>query len=508
MPDHEMDTNFRRLFDSLNLSPEPGDWNSFETLLENNPSEMDDRQLDHPLDMALRNSLAGLDLTESATDWDLFEARLDAHPVDTFVKEAVASLVLPLSGADWFSMESQLDAPFYGMLRQRLDGYEAAYMARDWRKMQAILGASGRTVAIPRWRSTAIAVAASLMLMAGIFFYQRSYFPRVPHTYAAIQAPNRQPDTPGINAASTTHPDAPLIKEYQEKTPVDPAIPAHAQNDYLPAVAVSASAAAAQPALYPDSPSFTHEIGLTTASYGSNQLSRLALASQNSFSLEPIAIDAPQLDVKRDRKRPNIRVALMGGSARSSVELNDETRPGWIAGIRIEAPINQTLSIITGLFSAEKHFQTTAYVFENNNSLNKDDFSNLASFDVDGYFQTLEAPVMVRCYLPGEDKLKIYTQAGVVAMLALKESYEKTPVSDLPTNVLSRQPVIHDRRYTTYVGNVQGALGLEYQINNTLSLQVEPYFQLGLQRTQGSGSLGTTKKLYTSGVIGGVSVQL
>jgi hypothetical protein len=184
MPDHELDAAIRRSIDSLNLPPEKGDWNSFESLLDLNPPQTGDIQVDHPIDQLFRNSLVSLAPEESASDWDLFEARLDEHPVDAHVREALAEFALPLSGADWPSLQTQLDAPFFNLLRKRLDGYETAYLASDWKRMQALLHPAVTNHLLIRWRQTGLAVAASMMLMAGIFFYQQSQLVRAPHAFA------------------------------------------------------------------------------------------------------------------------------------------------------------------------------------------------------------------------------------------------------------------------------------------------------------------------------------
>ena len=122
---------------------------------------------------------------------------------------------------------------------------------------------------------------------------------------------------------------------------------------------------------------------------------------------------------------------------------------------------------------------------------------------LDAEFKSLEVPVLVKYRFPKTGKVQLYAQAGLATMVTLEENYLRyNPLSFENADRISRSvdktqhiPTNQKLTLNTYVGNIQAAAGLEYEVSDRLSLQLEPYFQWGLQ------PMGTEQKsLHSLGV--------
>ncbi|MEO0473941.1 MAG: porin family protein [Bacteroidota bacterium] len=218
----------------------------------------------------------------------------------------------------------------------------------------------------------------------------------------------------------------------------------------------------------------------------------------NSNSLRKRRLDP--LKIPANGNRPGIRVGLYGGNTRSQVELTgDNPLPGFTAGLRMEVLINKEWSFVTGLNYAGKDFSYDYFTVDTRGR-------NVPNA-VDAELFMVEAPLLFRLNLSSPDKLHLYVQAGVVTMFTTQENFLHYDPSDpgnqprgTPEELRSLTPNRHQRRFNTYAGNIQAAIGLEYPFAKRMALQVEPYFQMGLSPIKGSDALGLEKRLYTAGI--------
>lgn len=210
--------------------------------------------------------------------------------------------------------------------------------------------------------------------------------------------------------------------------------------------------------------------------------------------------------VPPDSRPPEMRIGLIGSITSTKAELSGpQTDPGYLGGMRFEMVINPRWHIVTGLTYGLRRFSHTYFT-----TIDDQPVPNA----LDGTMRVVEVPLMLRYHFPSEGKLSLYLQGGVVTVVSIEETYNHFDPSD-PANKGAFDPIPRRLRakeqawsLNTYPGNVEVALGLEYELNSRFALQVEPFFQQSLQRTKGSGSLGLEKKLYTTGITFGTVFRL
>lgn len=485
MPDKDFDEHINRMLNGLDFTPEPGDWDLFARSMDTpDAPPVSDLPLDHPMDALVRASLAGFEADGAQLDWEAFSAQLDEHPLDTAVRASLAQLELAGAEADWPLMEHELNTPFYQQVRSQLDGYETPYLSRDWALMREMLRKQGMYRSMTGWATwTTVGLAACISFVIGIFLLKGPVLYRGPYPGPVLAQ----------SAVATPPPLSPAIQSYRPESQAAMQVSAtgmDTRSEEFRADVVSQE-------IIPVAPTLSEAMVLTGIR---PPQALIAWEPVNQISFDPIEA-RPE-----PRKRPVVRLGFLLGPTGTNAELTDPASPGWAAGLRTEVQLSERFSILTGIFASEKRFVNRSYVFGNSSQVSLRD--EASAVDVEGFFQTIEAPLLIRCYLPSEEKVRIYAQAGAVTMVALQENYKKTPVKAEGSGSLSRQPIVSSRRFNTYAGNVQAAMGMEYEVKPGISLQIEPYFQLGLQRTEGSGSLGTQKKLYSAGLMAGMAMKL
>lgn len=249
-----------------------------------------------------------------------------------------------------------------------------------------------------------------------------------------------------------------------------------------------------EPRLMADSRKSRKDIELTAISH---QNKEIGLGFFQSSFEELLGKNAPNLDSRVNLKNPEVRLGIYTGSTHSVAELNDASKPGYAVGLRAEIRFDDAWSIVSGISYTNKQLSHNYYIFADDRT----QWENI----LDAKIKSLEVPVLVRYRFPATEnqKVQLYAQAGIATMVTLEESYARyNPLSFENSDRISRnvdrdQHIPTNQRFTlnTYVGNIQAAAGIEYKVSKRLSLELEPYFQWGLQ------PMGTEQKqLHTVGV--------
>jgi len=233
--------------------------------------------------------------------------------------------------------------------------------------------------------------------------------------------------------------------------------------------------------------------------------------SQFDYTLLPPAESVELLD-NRHRLDPEFWIGVYSGSASSMAELNDQGQFGAVGGVRVELRFNDLLTLVSGVHYAEK-----GYTHEFRTSQTRDNASGVirVSQALEAQFSMVEIPALVRLTVPSEETHSFYVQLGIVPFIMLSEDYDSynpnlaqnASIDPSSLNSFGFDPkedlesVNHKMSFRTYVGNVHAAIGWEYGFSQRLRLQVEPYFQMGLQGIgPSSGSAELMKNLYTGGI--------
>jgi len=209
---------------------------------------------------------------------------------------------------------------------------------------------------------------------------------------------------------------------------------------------------------------------------------------------------------------PEFWIGFYSGSASSMAELNDPAELGFVGGMRVELKFNDMLSLVSGINYAEK-----SYTNEFNTRQTADNAAGFTRVQqvLEARFSMIEIPALVRLKVPSEEQHSFYIQAGIVPFIMLQEDYNNynpnTPsnIDRSPSSIAGfgfdpkeqYESTSHNLSFQTYVANLHTAIGWEYELNTNLMLQVEPFFQMGLQSMGPPGSdAAERKKLYTGGV--------
>ncbi len=209
---------------------------------------------------------------------------------------------------------------------------------------------------------------------------------------------------------------------------------------------------------------------------------------------------------------PEFWIGFYSGSASSMAELNDPAELGFVGGMRVELKFNDMLSLVSGINYAEK-----SYTNEFNTRQTADNAAGFTRVQqvLEARFSMIEIPALVRLKVPSEEQHSFYVQAGIVPFIMLQEDYNNYNPNS-PSNIDRSSSSIagfgfdpkeqyestsHNLSFQTYVANLYTAIGWEYELNTNLMLQVEPFFQMGLQSMGPPGSdAAEQKKLYTGGI--------
>ncbi len=504
---HPLDTQLREQLDQYQATAPAEAWEAFEAFREST------------FDQQLREKLLKADLADPATDWADMAAALDSHPLDTQLRAQLETHQVAYLSADWEDLSARLNAPFDALVRQKLGGHQLPYARGAWRQFAQAAPINVRPWR--QWRNYAAAAAVVLLLLFnfGSWLWQEGRLSRLTKPLTSRNQP------PAVAPADTT-PISPADPTFAAVSPPAPASTAPDIQLAPPKAADPVTLAAVIPlaegatpseiwqedALHKPLPTFPatgkqpdEAVALADPHAESPEirlLSGLQPLGKNPFGLSPCLHKrgTHKLEAFNEARGPNLRLGLIGATSSTRAELNGaNSEPGYTAGIRLEMLLDNSWTFVTGLQYGFNRFNHEYTIFASNGRTYRN--------AIDAELTLVQAPLIMRYTFPSSTNLSLYFQAGIVPMLSLQENYRIYDPND-PANQGIRttdlrtalQPRDQARSLNTYVGNIHGGTGLEYSISDRLAVQVEPYFLLWLQRTQGSGSLGLEKQLYTSGV--------
>ena len=507
------------------------------------------------LESYLRSKLQNHQVPFEESDWDLMQDRLDAA-FDAQVQGTLANHEVPFLPQDWYQMAESLygpfdasveqaldehqelgaqedwpqlaehlDAPLYSTIRTKLAQHSVEAPPADWKVMEAQLDAVYPTTVSPTrsflYRMSA--VAAVLLL-----FFWVKHVPDL--TFGGELSPAINQNTPSSNVLTPTNQD--IIASREESGNDIAASPnSNGPNSSMPKVGEKGAS-------IPTNDAGAGEVGLTSETSLSVQhiltppemhweevnvpdhinpiTSYLIPSISTEIEWDAVDLTPPtqaleSLESQDDKPsfQPDLYIGLVAGNASSVAELNDAGKMGGFGGIGLEVSLNPSFSFVTGIQYAEKRYNHT--FFKNNTAPNFFGPVDQLEHAISANFRMIEVPMMLRYKLPPEGPVTLYVQAGVVPMVTLEETFQhydpdnvvnvsnSNPNSLVPQDPFDLTPTPHKRNFNTYIGNVKTSIGAYYQLSDRLNLQIEPYFQLGLQR------MGIEeKRLYSMGI--GMSV--
>ncbi len=545
--DSPFDTYIRKQLTHFTSRFNPADWARMAQLL------------DDSLESSIRARLEEHSVPlRPLSDWPLMVNALD-HNFDDAIRDKFAGFSPEAEmAADWDLIDRELVPAFDQVVQEKLETYSTAYHEMEWLRMAAVLDAADDDDGVAwyvRWQTYAVAASFILLAMLGVGSLQVLSEKIWPSTELASEVvpleeklASAETETTGNNtgASSPNQTRDAIVSSRETDTdesneePVSEIAGAVTQTERELAKQAASSNSFTNPIEAIDIASTTlqQDIPLTTtlASVGpaeevnvlgelqeetadhtsprlmlhnrksrkdieltaiSHQDKALGLGFFQSSFEELLGKNAPNLDSRVNLKNPEVRLGIYTGSTHSVAELNDASKPGYAVGLRAEIRFDDAWSIVSGISFTNKQLSHNYYIFANDRT----QWENI----LDAKIKSLEVPVLVRYRFPATEnqKVQLYAQAGIATMVTLEETYVRyNPLSFENSDRISRnvdraQHIPTNQRFTlnTYVGNIQAAAGIEYKVSNRLSLELEPYFQWGLQ------PMGTEQKqLHTVGV--------
>lgn len=500
---HDFDLNIKEKLSTLSETPSPEDWDAMTLVLD-----------EDAFDLSVAEKLTGLSLPLVDADWNILAANLDDSPFDASVREALTDFEVPYNPADWYYLADTLAAPFDQAIRHRLGNFIFSFSRKDWRHMAAMLNQAALTegLAEPAWYANwknylSAASVIVLLLLTTLWSGEIHNLSRPEKSFVEYHAPVFKPDNGKSMSESFS------AGWQQSELPVHDLF---ANNQISPLKSSAPTPSRVFPSethafILPMKPVYEESFPGNFAPAQSQtetpaqpQLEIPVIKEMAAF--EGIDIQAADLrlsltdydtrPVQKIRPAPEIRVGIYGGHTRTKAELSNRPEKGFMAGTRLEFLINDNWSVVSGIHYTQKQFRYEYQIFAPQR------------FDraVDANLKMIEAPLLVRYNFPSTTPLNLYALTGIVTSVSIAENYwEYDPNSPdnqgVDRNLLRQQNLPTDERsLNTYVGNIYVAGGLEYQFGDHFALQVEPYFQMNVQRTKGSGARGFEKQLYTSGL--------
>ncbi len=532
-----LDQAIKTSLSDLELEPTPSDWEAFSALMDDefpraavlplmgqgfseeplSSSLIEiEEETTFPEESLIRHKLEALHIDSLPDDWSQMASRLDGTPFDQAIREAIERISLPYFPEDWLDMSTKLDGPVYAQMRHQLSPYEVAFRNSDWKIFSRQW--LGHKPWYFQWQNL-VSVAAVVLLLLSIFIplvspglrtsLQRTSlsidFPSQSHQYpervtesltssATAHAEGSSDKKPGLQDTDQ-HDKAWVAKGPANFNPwtgskwtasITHNIPAEAENTVLDDAQTSA------PINNPHEHSFE---SIQRIHHRNHSWSELAFPEKAPTWTQYFA---------PHKHFSSLAVGTYASWGRTRAELSSSlTSPGYVAGLRVELGLTEQVSIVTGLQYENREFSHRFFSYTPNGQ----NIENL----IDAELQLVEIPLFARYYLPSSsDKIRIYGQAGVVAMVSLKEEYQlyqtrgelqPFPRTDNAGNLRLGNPAGGQKRsLETYAGNIFGGFGIDIKLAQNWFMQVEPYTLLSLQKTKGSGSLGVEKKMYHGGV--------
>ncbi|MEZ4777470.1 MAG: porin family protein [Bacteroidia bacterium] len=506
---NDFDLKIREKLSTLLETPIPQDWEEMELALE-----------EGAFDFSVAQKLEGLSLPFVDADWNILAADLDESPFDASVREALADYQVPYNPSDWHDLSDRLSAPFDQAIRHSLGNFIFSFSRKDWRHMAAILNqaAISEGLAEPAWYANwknyiSAASVIALLFLTSLWSGEIHNLSRPEKSFVEYHAPVFQPENGKAMSESFSGqwqphelPGHDLLTNKQI-TPVNSSSKTPAKTNGNSSEISSDNSGIIIPMrpVYEEMFPGNFEHSASQAKNTDHTTTEIPLISMiDGFDAPDIQTLAPlhtlpdysTEPVQKIRPEPGIRVGVYGGQTRTKAELSNRPETGFMAGTRLEFLINDNWSVVSGIHYSMKQFRFEYQIFAPQR------------FDraVDANLKMIEAPLLIRYNFPSTTPLNLYALTGIVTTVSISENYwEYDPRSPdnqgVDRNLLRQQNLPTDERsLNTYVGNIYVAGGLEYQFGDHFALQVEPYFQMNVQRTKGSGARGFEKQLYTSGL--------
>lgn len=539
--DAPFDTYVRKKLGRFSVPYNPADWARLSRLL------------DDSLESSIRARLEEHEAPFSpASDWPLMVEAL-ASPFDDAIREKFDGFSTDEAiEQDWELIVADMAPPFDQAVYRKLATHEAQYHAMEWMRMEALLDAKDDDDGVLwyfRWQNYAVAASFLLIAMLSVggvnVLMDRIWNPqdiaevitlppdegaaepRFQQEKSAIAQADQLTETTveaNTQAASENTSLSSTADDAESTTNLVSTIPAVVPNDHLiqpidPDISM-------QPVIAPPTATLTSLESLIPHSAEDGQSSEHQSVAEESHQVAAkkakgdIALKAishtgnpvmlgffqsdlngflggkvPNMATGVNIRHPEIRLGLYLATTHSVAELNDMSKPGFGAGLRAEVRFDEEWSIVSGLLFTHKQFSHKYYIFADDRT----QWENILDAD----FHALEVPVLVKYRFPRSGKVQVYAQAGLATMVTLEEKYLRyNPLSFENADRISRSvdksqhiPTNQTLTLNTYVGNIQAAAGIEYEVSDHLSLQLEPYFQWGLQ------PMGTEQKpLHSLGV--------
>ncbi|MEM9719772.1 MAG: outer membrane beta-barrel protein [Bacteroidota bacterium] len=496
-------------------------------------------------DDAIRAKFDSFAVEESpSTHWkELSEKMYGAF--DTSIEDTLSSYEVPYDPANWEAMVEHLEKPFYHLFQQRLGQFKVPLMRQDWKQMRQVLEKELPAPApkvYERWEVFAVAASLAFLLL----FLPR--FQSIDTPVGPIDIVSEETQAVEDNSTSETgdtetlspmkednisSQKVPLLAEAESKNFVEsPAnnnsqamdIPqdlssGNAESNSIPPAEIVKKLEALPPTLINND---LHPEKLPVIAFEQKErfepfeepsviIPVSTVSSDISKEIDFIPTEAVELATSRNRISPEFLIGVYSGNTSSRVELNDKGGQGFSGGVRVEVKFTDLLSVVSGLQYAEKRF---SHQFSISQTLDNASGPTRTSQVLEAEFSTIELPTLVRLRLPSDEKNSLYVQTGIVSFVMVSESYKRfDPTSPQNTELISNGGGVvtnptenlkhtdHKLSLTTYVANFHAAIGWEYKISQGLLLQLEPYFQMGLQDMRPPGaSPAEENKLYTGGI--------
>ena len=500
-------------------------------------------------DQAIREKISGHpEINFSETDWADMTVQLDGGPFDTSIREKLYHYSVPFNRPDWFHMEDVLSRPLYQEVRHKLFDHHISYRKKDWKAMAALLAAESMSDKdiIPwykNWRNyLATASVILLLLLSGLWMFKQN--PAIRLNSPLAQQSTSSPSNISQDDPNNTLTD--LSVSGTESDPADPQLSSAGQTDIednkgktplttLPSLnsvsILNPQNVVPQQATILSPPVWRPEPLIAETSENEIALNKEKTLLRNWF-VHPLSVNTfanpwfhdvdsrkrgiHKVSLFSEKGRPNFRFGIYAGTSNTKVELNGPQQSQnasflstFVVGSRIDFRIDDSWRVVSGLNFSRRKFehkyrtriQGDAYKAENEPE------ETLTQF-IKAELDFVEIPLLIRYNFPSSTPLNLYAQAGFAPLLSLSENYvfftenENPNLNQIqdPDNFKKGRYLEQKWNFNPYAGNIFIAAGFEYTLNNSMALQLEPYFQLSLQRTRGSGSLGLEKKMYTSGI--------
>lgn len=514
------------------------------SLEEDTPSYAAD---ENDFDALIHNKIADFKVEESPdVSWKLLSTQMFGA-FDSSLEETLSDYEVPYDPASWEDMVEYLEKPFYQTIRHKLFNAKVAFKARDWKIMRARLNKElpAETPQYVELQWQVYAVAASLaFLLVFIPLWKQTPGLDTPGELTQqettlpfdAEAPEGESDAGGIADMISKDSEAPNNGSEEPGPGLDLQSAVSSQNLALNSQEISQSPGIQRiespvDPLVPTPKGIDESIVMTQTLPEELPIDLLeeSLAVEDAYESTPIILplerqsknsllkkaellpmEAVSLREGRSKFNPEFLLGITGGTTSSMAELNDKGELGYLAGVRVEVRFTDQLSFVSGIQYAEKSF---SHQFTLSETLNNASGSRRVSQVNEADFSTMELPALVRLRLPSDEKNSLYIQSGLVSFFMINESYRRyDPTSAQNTDIIA--PVgdpkelnftNHKLNFTTYIANLHAAIGYERRLSDRILFQLEPYFQMGLQK-MGPPSTGSAEKnnLYTGGIGGSI----